>query len=152
MQTYITMIQSPTQRCCHQFYAEELKKAMKLYDQFVAFSIQIDGSISTHMEDYKFVSCHIVMPNGEYYTKFMISHSPDETGLLEAVNKALCVCEANEKKLMGITTDGEAANTGCDSGIWKLLSDQCNRHILTFWCYAHWSDLAVESISQKCWS
>eukprot|EP00795_Rhopilema_esculentum_P012123 gene12123-biopygen2276 len=49
---------------------------------------------------------------------------------------------------MSITTDGEAANIGCNSGLWKRLSDQCNRNILTFWCCAHRSDLAVESIIQ----
>ena len=44
------------------------------------------------------------MPNGEYNTKFMIMHSPQERGslgLLQAVNEALRVCEVDEKKLMG---------------------------------------------------
>ena len=78
-------------------------------------------------------------------------HSPDERGalgLLQAVSKAFCVCEADEKKLIGITTDEEAANTGCDSELWKLLSDQCNINILIFWCCAHRSDLTIESIIQ----
>ena len=150
MQTYITEIQSTTE-ILSSIYAEELKKAKKLFDQCVAFSIQIDGSVSKHMRDHKFVNCRIVIPNGEYYTEFMIMHSPDERGalgLLQVANKALCVCEADEKKLMGITTDGEAANTGRESGLWKLLSDQCNINILTFWCFAHRSDLAMESIIQ----
>ena len=91
------------------------------------------------------------MPNGEFNTKFMIMHSSEERGflgLLQAVNEALRVYEVDEKKLMGITTDGEAANTGCNSGLWKRLSDQCNRNILTFWFCTHRSDLAVESIIQ----
>ena len=59
----------------------------------------------------------------------MIMHFPQEIGslgLLQAVNEALRVCEVDEKKLMGITTVGEAANTWCNSGLWKRLSDQCN--------------------------
>ena len=64
------------------------------------------------MQDHKFESWRIVMPNGEYNTKFMIMHSPQERGylgILQAVNEALRVYEVDEKKLMGITTDGEAS-------------------------------------------
>ena len=47
---------------------------------------------------------------------------------------------------MGITTDGESANTGRNAGLWKLLSDQSGCEILAFWCCTHRSDLTAESI------
>lgn len=103
------------------------------------------------MEDNKFTSCRMAMQDGRPTVKtlFLLVHSPDENGakgLLEAVNKSLTTYGADCDKLMGITTDGESANTGKNAGLWKLLSDQCGRQVLTFWCCAHRSDLAAESI------
>ena len=49
-------------------------------------------------------------------------------------------------KLVGVTTDGENANTGKNAGLWKLLTDQMGRDILTAWYVCHRSDLAIESV------
>ena len=101
------------------------------------------------MRDHKFVSSTMSMTNGDRRTVFMVMHSPEERrahGLLETVNQALKVREANEDKLVGITTDGEAANTGRNAGLRKLLGDQLERNIFTFWCCAYRSDLATEAI------
>ena len=80
----------------------------------------------------------------------LLMHSPDSNGaegLLEAVNKSIALYGCSDSpKLMGITTDGESANTGRKAGLWKLLSDQCGREILTMWYCAHRWDLAAESI------
>jgi hypothetical protein len=90
------------------------------------------------------------MLDGTVKTVFLLMHSPDANeaeGLLEAVNKSITLYGCSDSpKLMGITTDGESANTGRKAGLWKLLSDQCDREILTMWCCAHRSDLAAESI------
>ena len=56
------------------------------------------------------------------------------------------VCLSIQEKLVGITTDGEAANTGKNNGLWKLLQDECGKEILTMWCCAHRSDLAIEEM------
>ena len=49
-------------------------------------------------------------------------------------------------KLVGVTTDGESANTGRQGGLWRLLADQVQRGLATFWCAAHRSVLAIESV------
>ena len=48
-------------------------------------------------------------------------------------------------KLVGVTTDGENANTGKNGGLWKLLREHTGRDILTAWCVCRCSDLALES-------
>jgi hypothetical protein len=129
--------------------AVEEERISKMFDNCIAFSIQIDGSLSKHMVDNKFTSCRMVTNDGCLQTIFLKMHSPNENGangLLEAVNESLSICNKNVDKLMGITTDGESANTGKNNGLWKLLSDQLKRDILTFWCCAHRSDLASEAI------
>ena len=56
------------------------------------------------MRDDKFVSSTMSMTNGDRRTVFIVMHSPEKRGhgLLEAVNQALKVCEANKHKLVAI--------------------------------------------------
>ena len=49
-------------------------------------------------------------------------------GLLEAALDALTGVDTS--KLIGVTTDGEFANTGKDRGLWKLLSQILNKTYL----------------------
>ena len=49
-----------------------------------------------------------------------------------------------QEKLVGLTIDGEAANTGSKSGLRKKLKDKLGHGFLTLWCTAHRSDLALE--------
>ena len=119
--------------------AVEYERISKMFSTCIAFSIQIDGSVCKQMVDNKFTSCRMATSDGCLKTIFLKMHSPDESGakgLLEAVNESLLICGDNVDKLMGITTDGESANTGVNNGLWKLLSDQLKRGILTFWCCA----------------
>jgi hypothetical protein len=44
--------------------------------------------------------------------------------------------------LLSLTTDGESANTGRHSGLWKLLQDELGRFVFCLWCVCHRSDLA----------
>ena len=53
------------------------------------------------------------------------------------------------EKLVGVTTDGESANTGKKGGLWKLLKNHVGRDILTAWCVCHRSDLALESLQAE---
>jgi hypothetical protein len=133
-------------------HAVELKRTTELFRKCVVFIIQIDGSVNKQAEDNKFVSARLVYPDSSMETLFMALHVPQDRGakgLLEAVNAALNTCGHNANKLIGITTDGESANTGKTGGLWKLLSDECKRQILTFWCCAHRSDLAAEAINAR---
>lgn len=50
-------------------------------------------------------------------------------GSLEAAVNALTGSDTT--KLIGITTDGESANTGKDGGLWKLLSNHVGKQLLT---------------------
>lgn len=98
------------------------------------------------MLDNKFTSIRYVTgpPTFELCKGFLKVSRPEKDGaegLLEAAVDALAGSDTT--KLIGITTDGESANTGKDGGLWKLLS---NHQLLTVWCIAHRSDLAMESI------
>ena len=50
------------------------------------------------------------------------------------------------RKLLSITTDGESANTGKLTGLWKRLGDELERFILCLWCICHRSDLAFHDL------
>ena len=91
------------------------------------------------MLDHKFVSGRMANSDGSLTNVFVVMHSPEKNGapkLLEAVNKALDLTEGKATKLVGVTTDGEYG---------KHLQTKC-RGLVTFWCAAHRSDLAIESI------
>jgi len=66
-----------------------------------------------------------------------------DDGLLESLLSVLGRLDIEPNKLVGITTDGES---GSMSFLWRLMSDHLGRGLLTFWCCAHRSDLAVEQI------
>ena len=54
-----------------------------------------------------------------------------------------------KKKYAGVTTDGEAANTGSKSGLWKRLEDHVERKLMNFWCACHRYDLAMEDMEES---
>ena len=73
------------------------------------------------------------------------SESGGAEGLLEATAFTLKRAKANTVKLVGVTTDGEAANTGRSTSLWKRLEDHVKHKLLAMWCVRHRSDLAIES-------
>ena len=97
----------------------------------------------------QFVSGRMANSDSSVTSVFVVMHSPEKNGalgLLEAVNKTLDLTGGKGTKLVGVTTDGESANTGRHGGLWRLLADQVQRGLATFWCAAHRSDLAIESV------
>jgi len=53
--------------------------------------------------------------------------------------------QRGNNKMVGLTTDGESANTGKKSGMGTdVLSQHLGRALMTIWCVAHPSDLAFE--------
>ena len=45
--------------------------------------------------------------------------------------------EVAKKKLTGLATDGESANTGRKYGLWAKLSEYLGKDLLCVWCVAH---------------
>ena len=50
------------------------------------------------------------------------------------------------EKFAGVTTDGESASTGRNTGLWKRLEDDAGHKLINFWCACHRSDLAMEDM------
>jgi hypothetical protein len=146
----------------------QFKKVACLVTSSIAYSLQIDGSVSRTMRDNKFVSARVLDKDSNLSTVFFSVRSPESKGaqgLLEAVVKTLSEVGVETQHLAGVTTDGEAANTGSKGGLWRLLSNHLDRDIFTFWynnnqinnlknttflirsrCIAHRSDLALEDL------
>ena len=74
-------------------------------------------------------------------------------GLLDSFKKALkqigLTEELIKEKLLGVTTDGEAANTGKNEGLWEKIKAWLGRLILTIWCVWHRSNLAIEDVDDN---
>lgn len=127
----------------------EERKLIEKMANAVVISMQLDGSLSAIQSDNKFLSCRLLSEDDEIFTYFLGVHAPDgdgAEGLLEALLHILGRLNVDLTKIAGITTDGESANTGQKGGLWKLLADHVKRGILTFWCCAHRSDLAIEEM------
>ena len=130
-------------------YELEKVRLSQMFNRCTVLSVQIDGSCDKQMLDHKFVSGRMANSDGSVTSVFVVMHSPEKNGapgLLEAVNKALDLTGGKDTKLVGVTTDGESANTGRHGGLWRLLADQVQRGLATFWCAVHRSDLAIESV------
>jgi hypothetical protein len=72
--------------------------------------------------------------------------------LLETIIHGMTAVGLNKEdmnKLSGLTTDGESANTGRKTGLWKRLEEYVGRPILSVWCACHRSDLAMEDLERS---
>ena len=88
--------------------------------------MQIDGSCDRQMLDHQFVSGRMANSDSSVTSVFVVMHSPEKNGalgLLESVNKTLDLTGGKDTKLIGVTTDGESANTGRHGGLWRLLAE-----------------------------
>jgi len=128
----------------------ERKKIGGLISRSLCYSIQIDGSTDRQNRDNKFLICRYALPESpaEIHNAFVGVTQTEEhgaQGLLQAVKVLTDAAGISLQTLIGITTDGEAANTGKNGGLWKILQDHLGHGLLTVWCYCHRSDLAMES-------
>ena len=138
----------------------ELEKE-KLKDEVntaIKFSTQIDGSVDTMQRDNKFLFLKYNSPDDplEIKTRFVGVTDSDlkgAAGLEDCVLTGLKTIEVDKlvmkKKYAGVTTDGEAANTGSKSELWKRLEDHVERKLMNFWCACHRSDLAMEDMEES---
>lgn len=118
----------------------------------ICFSIQVDGSVDKYNIDNKFVTARYFRKSLELKTVFLgetKSEKRGAEGLLESIT--LCFRMHNledlaKEKLTGLTTDGESANTGKNTGLWVRLKNYLGRNILCIWCVAHRTDLVLSDL------
>ena len=125
------------------------KVTSNLVNAAVVWAIQVDGSLSRTMIDNKFVRARIIDKDLNMKTVFLSVDAPQARGaegLLEIVKAIINSFGLDKSKLVGVTTEGESANTGRRNGFWKLLRTYLDRDIFSFWCVANRSDLAVEDM------
>ncbi|KAF0759420.1 DUF4371 domain-containing protein, partial [Aphis craccivora] len=125
--------------------SEDLKKS-------ICFSIQIDGSVDKYSVDNKFITARYLDETNAIKNVFLgESHSSKRgaEGLLDCILstlKKLGLENISKEKLLGLTTDGESANTGKKSGLWVRLREYLKKDTLCIWCVAHRCDLAFSDI------
>ena len=123
-------------------------------DSAVAVSVKVDGHVDAYQVENKTVAVSYITTTGNLITSFISSESPTTRGaegVLFAVKNAFNSIgwswdDKASKKICGITTDGENANTGERRGLWVLLQGSCQRKLLTYWCACHRSSLAFKSL------
>lgn len=130
----------------------ELEKLKDKLSKCDCFSIQLDksvdkfnvqslfGTVRYFDEDYSMNIGFI----GECYSQLHGAEGMLDAFLLRI--RALNLEDLVKEKLVGLTTDGENANTGAHCGLWRAMSDFLEHGLMTVWCVAHRSDLAFESI------
>ena len=70
-------------------------------------------------------------------------------GLLDSFKSCAVRAAVQTNNFVGITTDGESADSGKNTGLWRLLQRYLGKDILTVWCVCHRSDLALEAVQSE---
>eukprot|EP00794_Sanderia_malayensis_P004959 gene4959-5604_t len=134
---------------------EKLKKDLQ---NCLRFSVQIDGSVDAKQHDKKFVFIRFNKKDDplSILVRFISAKQVEKRGaegLFEAVITSLedlgITKEDMKSKFAGVTTDGESANTGRNSGLWARLEQYVEHPTFNFWCACHRSDLAMENVVQS---
>lgn len=129
----------------------EKKKLSENMANAICYAIQVDGSSDRSNKDNRFITARFIPKenSAEILTVFLGVFSPEDygaNGLLTATTTILNQIGLCTDNLVRVTTDGEAANIGKNTGLWKLLQDHVGHKLLTVWCTCHRSDLAMESV------
>ena len=111
----------------------EMKHVADCLKDCLCYSVQIDGSTDKQQIDSKLIAARYV-PVDEVCVKTVflgISNSDlsGADGLLDSFLSCMGSVNCETSKLVGITTDGENANTGKNGGLWKLLKDHLGREL-----------------------
>jgi hypothetical protein len=131
----------------------------KTFENVLAMSLRVDGSVDRMQVDNKHVLCKIVHENGDEKTVFVGFHSPEErgvTGYVDAVKKSVQQLSVEWEeffpKVSSIVTDGESLNRG---PFWRALQEMreqdpnSNIPLMKIWCSAHRSQLAFSDMSKS---
>ena len=132
---------------------KRLKKPANVLKDCLCFSVQIDGSADKQQVDSKFITARLV-PTNEVSVKTVFlgiatSDLGGAEGLLDSFISCLKSAGVETETLVGVTNDGEKANTEKNAGLWTLLKQHIGRDIVTAWCVCHRSDLALESVQSE---
>ena len=94
----------------------EMEKTAQLLKDCLCYSVQIDGSSDRQQVDSKFITARYVPPEEVSVNTLFLGISSSELGgapgLLDAFVSCLNGIKVETTKLVGVTTDGENANTG----------------------------------------
>ncbi len=124
----------------------------------ICFSIQMDGSVDTKQQDKKFIFFRLnsMADPLQIETRFLSVSEAEERGakglfgaLVKSLNDLGISKEEIADKLIGVTTDGESANTGRSTGLWARMEEYVEHPTLNFWCACHRSDLAMEDVMKS---
>ena len=132
-----------------ELHTEKLKAELH---NAIKFSAQIDGSVDSMQPDDKFVFIRFNSPIGPLEVKARFatvasSELTDAAGLEDCFLEGLGVGDTMMRgKFAGVTTDGEPANNGRYTGLWKRFEDYVGRSLMNFRCACHRSDLAMEDM------
>lgn len=134
----------------------ELENLMTKLHDANCFAIQADKSVDKFNINSLFITARYLDKDNSICVAFLGETHSDKhgaEGLAASIFERLNTCgmsdDAISDKLIGLTTDGEAANTGCHTGLWKRMADKLGRGLITIWCIAHRSDLAFEDIESS---
>ena len=113
-----------------------------------------DGSVDARQQNKKFIFVRFNTPDDPLSVKTRFASAVEST---KCGAEGLCFAMTNcfddmglskeylQSKFVGMSTDGESANTGRESGLWARL-ENVGRSTMNFWCVCHHSDLAMEDV------
>jgi len=134
---------------------ESLKNKLVQSD---CFSIQLDKSVDKYNLDSLFGTIRFLDVDYSMSVGFVGEGHSEQRGaerLMAAFTQRLASVGLSDivvEKMVGLSTDGESANTGKKSGLWARMSQHLGRGWMTIWCVAHRSDLAFEILKQQFWN
>ena len=130
-----------------------MKQVAQRLKDCLCYSVQIDGSTDKQQVDSKFITARYVPFNEVSVNTVFLSIASSELGgaegLLDSFKSCVERAAVQTDNLVGITTDGESANSGKNTGLWRLLQRYLGKDILTVWCVCHRSDLALEAVQSE---
>ena len=133
----------------------EIAKLKNKLKNAIRFSCQIDGSVDSMQNDNKIIFIRFNTPTDPIEVKTQLvsvcsSELRGSAGLEDVFVRSMQKIGFDDSvikdKFAGVTTDGESANTGKNTGLWPRLEKLAGRKLLNFWCSCHRSDLAMEDI------
>ena len=122
------------------------------------FSMQIDGSLDTKQHDkkYIFVRFNKPEPHSKYKLDLLLHEKVKNVGLKACFvlhnhqwKKLVLQKHEDQSKFVGVSSDGESANTGHNSGLWSRMEEYVRHPTLNIWCACHRSHLAMEDLMQS---
>ena len=133
----------------------ERKNLREELQNCICFAAQMDGSVDARQQDKKFIFVRFNTPDDLLSVKTRFASAVESTKRgAEGLCSAMTNCfddmglskEYLQSKFVGMSTDGESANTGRESGLWARLENYVGRSTMNFWCACHRSDLAMEDV------